>query len=114
MGRFKANSPPIAQGRALHSLYFTCVHPDFREQGIVRNLWDESIKIARNNNYQMMVAEAAHGSVSKILDEHLGFEEVAQVDFQTFKFEGQTPFSDLDENNRLCIYSRKITSDLFV
>lgn len=60
--------------------------------GIVTALWEKSIELARERNYQTMVAEASTPITGHVLAEKLGFEEVASVDFETFQFEGTHPF----------------------
>mmetsp|Transcript_5002 Transcript_5002/g.7022 ORF Transcript_5002/g.7022 Transcript_5002/m.7022 type:complete len:233 (-) Transcript_5002:51-749(-) len=113
--KFKAERPRIEHGKVLHPLYFTCVRPESRKHGIATNLWNSSVEIATALNYTHMVAEAsAVASIS--LCKKLGFQEVASIAYQDFKFEGDKVFAGLDktEYEKMAIVERSIIQDLFI
>jgi GNAT superfamily N-acetyltransferase len=115
--RFKAVNPQIEHGKVLHPLYFTCVRPDARSQGIVSQLWQKSVELAQMRNYEKMVAEASSPMTQQILtNSRLGFREVAQVPFAEFKFQGKHLFKDITKEGfeKLAIYERPIVSNLFI
>jgi len=114
--RFKAAQPRIEVGKVLHPLYFTCVRPEYRRQGIVSQLWAKSVAVAQEHNYEYMVSEASTVKTEKVLCDKLGFKEVTNVPFTDFMFEGKKYFSELEKlgYNKLSIYARSITSDLFI
>lgn len=115
--RFKSAHPSIEHGKVLHPLYFTCVRPDARNQGIVSQLWMKSVELAQMRNYEKMVAEASSPATQQILtNTRLGFREIANVSFEDFKFQGRHVFKDLTKEGfeKLAIYERPIISDLFI
>jgi len=113
--RFKSSHPRIAHGKVLHPLYFTCVRPEARKLGIVTSLWEKSVELARNRNYEKMVAEAGN-PVSEAVFQKLGFDEASNVSYDEFRFQGKKPFADLKKEGffKLSIYQRSITSNLFI
>jgi len=114
--RFKATQERIEHGKILHPLYFTCVRPELRRKGIVSALWQKSVALAQERNYDSMASEASTPTGEKLLVGKLGFKEVAHVKFNDFLFEGTKPFSGLERDGyqKLSIYLRSITSDLFI
>jgi len=113
--RFKSIHPMIEHGKVLHPLYFTCVRQDVRRQGIVSSLWERSVEIARNRNYEQMVAESGNPTSYSVFVK-LGFQEAAKVDFSEFKFQGQNPFSNLPQSGftQLTMFKRSISSNLYM
>eukprot|EP01094_Clydonella_sp_ATCC50884_P008250 TRINITY_DN1760_c1_g1_i1.p1 TRINITY_DN1760_c1_g1~~TRINITY_DN1760_c1_g1_i1.p1 ORF type:complete len:228 (-),score=76.37 TRINITY_DN1760_c1_g1_i1:159-842(-) len=116
--RFKAAHPQaIEHGTVLHPLYFSCVQPEYRRQGILTTLLEESISIARDFHYEFLVCESSHQSVASVC-RALGFREKASVSFDSFMFEGKNVFYDIAQEDamadRLSIHERRISSDLFV
>jgi len=115
--RYLAQRLSFKPGNVLHPLYFSCVRPESRRQGITRELWRRSIETAREFNYQFMAAEAST-QIARTVCTRLGFEEKAAVKYNEWMFEGEKVFSDLasakKEYDRIAIFERKITSDLFV
>jgi len=114
--RFKAEHPRIDYGHVLHTLYFTCVRPESRGRGIVSDLWDRTVEIARASNYATMVAEGSAPATEKVLWGKMGFRIVTQVPFAEFKFHGNKLFADLPKQGfeKLAIYQKSIPSNLFV
>lgn len=117
--RFKANySRPVAEGEILHCLYFTCVRPEVRGQGLMKALWDETQVVARDYGYKQLVAEAPTREVRSVLEESLGFKEVAAVEYADWRFEGTTPTEALAlanpvEWSRLSISVRNVFSNMY-
>eukprot|EP01121_Diplochlamys_sp_Union-15-3_P013611 TRINITY_DN4254_c0_g1_i1.p1 TRINITY_DN4254_c0_g1~~TRINITY_DN4254_c0_g1_i1.p1 ORF type:complete len:255 (-),score=23.44 TRINITY_DN4254_c0_g1_i1:31-795(-) len=114
--RYKAISPRIEYGKVIHPLYFTCVRPDSRRKGIVTTLWEKSILLARERNFEKMVAEGSTALSGALFTKKLGFKEVVSVSLKDFKFEGKTIFhlEDIDPAfGRLSIFERHIPSDLY-
>lgn len=68
-----------APGTTLHCLYFTCTRLSARGRGIMQGLWRETIGVAREYSFAHIVAEASREEVRQVLDEKLGFREVAAV-----------------------------------
>jgi len=115
--RFKAAQPRIEHGKVLHPLYFTCVRPEARNTGIVGKLWNLSVELAQSKNYEVMVAEASSPMTQQILtNSRLGFREIVSVPFSEFKYQGKTIYKDLTKEGfeKLAIYERPITSNLFI
>jgi len=112
--RYKSFRPRIEEGKILHSLYFTCIKPEFRGQGLVSDLLQRSIQVARDQNFETMVAEAAIRETEKVLADKLGFKQITSVNFREFMFRGEHPFGSLPPDAKLGIFERSITSDLFI
>jgi len=106
----------ILPGQVLHPLYFTCVVPAARRQGLVTGLWHASVEVARANNYQFMVCETS-STVSERVCESLGFKMTSSVAFNDWMFEGENKFANLpvisQSFQRLSIWERPIPSDLY-
>jgi len=114
--RYLAQRLSFKNGDVIHPLYFTCVRPESRRQGI-KFVWRRTIDIAREFNYHFMVAEAST-DISRLVCTRLGFEEKAAIKYDEWMFEGQKVFNDLPTKkkdfDKIAIFERKITSDLFV
>eukprot|EP01111_Echinosteliopsis_oligospora_P019747 TRINITY_DN969_c0_g1_i1.p1 TRINITY_DN969_c0_g1~~TRINITY_DN969_c0_g1_i1.p1 ORF type:complete len:239 (+),score=69.26 TRINITY_DN969_c0_g1_i1:29-745(+) len=106
----------ILPGQVFHPLYFTCVVPEVRRQGVVTGLWHASVDVARENNYQSMVCETS-STVSERVCESLGFKLTSSVAFNDWMFEGENKFAELpaisNHFQRLSIWERPIPSDLY-
>jgi GNAT superfamily N-acetyltransferase len=113
--RFKSREPRIEHGKVLHPLYFSCVHPESRRKGIATNLWNQSVEVAKARNYDTLVAETSVTATERLCHK-LGFKLASSVEYHEFLFEGRKPFAVLDKNEfqRLSIFKRPITSDLFI
>lgn len=118
--RFKANHPhPVEEGSVMHCLYFTCVRPEVRGRGLMKDMWNETLLAAQEFNYKHIVAEASTREVRDVLHERLGFREIASVDYETWKFEGYPLFRELrqrdpEQYENLWLGMRRIVSDLYV
>ena len=103
----------------IRCMYFTCVHPSARGQGVMKGLWKNTIDIARENGYKYITAQASSTAVRQVLQEHLGFQEIAHVDYKEFDFEGNKIFAELPHHNsgeysKISIHRRKVPSNLYV
>lgn len=117
--KFKEIQPRIDHGKVLHPLYFTCVRPEVRRQGVVSQLWEKSVELGRSRNYEMMVAEGGTAAVDRLLREKLGFREITNVKFEDFKVDDEFPLRSLMKEpglgfDRLAIYLRSLTSNLYI
>merc|ERR1711907_253635 len=114
--QFKASQGHIARGQMLHTLYFSCVHPDMRRQGLMQNMWQESVAVAQRYNFSEMMAHCSSDKVAR-LAEKLGFEKAASVKYKDFKYEGHEEFAELPEMStdyrELGCWKRKVPSDLY-
>ena len=105
----------------IRCLYFTCVHPSARGQGVMKGLWKSTIDAARENGYQYISAQASSENVRAVLSSHLGFSEVASVPYETYEpvRGGGRPFAELAAHDpanysRISIHRRKVPSNLYV
>jgi len=119
--RYNAQSAaPKVEGSAIHTLYFTCVRPAARNLGVMKGLWKSTIEAARDYNFSTILAEAGSEHVRQVLQEHLGFEEMANVDYAEFGKAMKRPeFAELVSANpleysRLSLMRRRVPSDLYV
>merc|ERR1712137_93987 len=115
---YKANIPRYIQHHSiLHPLYFSCVRPELRRQGIIGKLFTHSLEIASDFHFETVACEASTRSTASAC-EKLGFKQVAQVEYRTFLFEGQTVFYPLpgmsSDYDSLMILERPISSGLVV
>ncbi len=100
-------------------MYFTCVRPQARGQGVMKGLWKSTIDVAREHGYNTITAQAGSEQVRQVLREHLGFSEVASVPYSEFEFEGNKVFSELPQHDaaqysRISIHRRRVPSNLYV
>eukprot|EP01132_Coremiostelium_polycephalum_P003869 gene3869-4822_t len=106
----------IHHGEILHPLYFTCVVPENRGKGIAFEMWNQSVEIARNYNFQYMVCETSSKSSEKLCDQ-IGFTPRSIVSYNSWKYKGQNIFSELpviDPNfEKLTMWEKKIPSNLY-
>lgn len=115
--RFKANyTRPVSEGEILHCLYFTCVRPEMRGEGVMHQLWNETVDVAKDYNYRHLAAEASTQEVRDVLEKSLGFREVASVDYTDWRFEGFTAMEELVQEDplewsKLSIGVRNVHSD---
>ena len=73
---FKAQHPrQISKGVILHSLYFSCVRPEYRRAGIIGNLFTESLLLASDYHFDTVACEAASPAAWGTC-EKFGFTEV--------------------------------------
>jgi GNAT superfamily N-acetyltransferase len=107
---------PRAERSTLQCLYFSCVRPQARGAGVMKQLYRHTIEAARDRGFESIVASAAHPDVQRTLRDALGFEEVAAVDFAAFAQEtGLDGFASLPPGyEKLALMRRKLPSDLYV
>lgn len=63
--------------------------------------------------------QAGSEHVRQVLQEHLGFEEIASLPFATYEYEGQKLFAELPAKDpvqfsRLSLHRRNVPSNLYV
>jgi hypothetical protein len=126
--KFTAERPHIDKGELLRCLYFTCVHPSARRQGVMQGLWRHTIDVARENGFSSICAQASSESVRSILEEDLGFQQLAAVAYKDFEMpaaEAQScghsgrvfaELADKDPKNfqSLSMLYRRVPSNLYV
>lgn len=107
---------PRDAGTTAQCLYFSCVRPSARGQGVMLDLWRKTIERARDRGFSSIVASAAHPVAHRILSVGLGFDEVAAVRFKDFAQDtGLAAFAKLSPAyEKLALYRRKLPSDLYV
>jgi GNAT superfamily N-acetyltransferase len=139
----QARPGAIERGDTIRCMYFSCVHPRARGQGVMRGLWHSTIDTAREHGFQHLTAQAGSETVRRVLHEQLGFSEVASVrygvweyseesdsDLSRFHYRNASPqtpraplrsrvFAELHDRDpaefdRLSISMRKVPSDLYV
>jgi len=106
----------VSEGEILHCLYFTCVRPEMRGEGVMHQLWNETVDVAKDYNYRHLAAEASTQEVRDVLEKSLGFREVASVDYTDWRFEGFTAMEELVQEDplewsKLSIGVRNVHSD---
>jgi len=115
--RFKSTQPHIAPGQMLHTLYFSCVRPEARQQGLMTNMLNKSIQVAQDNNFSSMCADTSTDSVAKVAS-NLGFDPVSSLSYKEWMFDGIKIFEELPKNkstwNELSTHVRKIPSNMYV
>lgn len=50
---------PPPPGDTLRCMYFTCVHPTARGTGVMKNLWAQTVEVARENGYSHITAQVS-------------------------------------------------------
>ncbi|KAK5584015.1 hypothetical protein RB653_005622 [Dictyostelium firmibasis] len=115
--RYKQEHPnSIRFGEVIHSLYFTCVVPSSRGQGVAYDMWYHSTDIGRAHNFQYMCAETATVSGQKLC-EQIGFTPKSSIPYNKFEYQGERIFQKLpqvDPNfEKLTIWEKKIVSNLY-
>lgn len=109
----------IEKGDMIRCMYFTCVAPSARGQGVMKGLWKHSVDKAREKGYSYITAQAGSENVRQVLQDHLGFREIAAVSYSQFEFEGQKLFAELPAHDpvqysRISIHRRRVPSNLYV
>eukprot|EP01116_Phalansterium_solitarium_P009120 TRINITY_DN23150_c0_g1_i1.p1 TRINITY_DN23150_c0_g1~~TRINITY_DN23150_c0_g1_i1.p1 ORF type:complete len:231 (+),score=24.08 TRINITY_DN23150_c0_g1_i1:181-873(+) len=117
--RFKAHNSRIDYGRILHPLYFTCVRPEYRGQGLLNELWERTLETARARNYEAIVAEGSTPAAEAILTTtRIGFKEAVAVPFSEFLYEGEPVYRHLTSGQhgfkKLAMYQRDVNSNLYI
>ena len=115
---FKANHARyIRPDTVLHPLYFSCVRPELRRQGVVGNLLHNALEIASDHHFDTIVCESSSEQTTAAC-EQLGFKEVASVEYRSFLYEGENVFYPLpgmnEDYQKLAILERPIQSGLVV
>lgn len=122
----------IVPGYLIRSMYFSCVHPSVRGEGVMKDLWRCTIDASRENGYRAITAQASTAKVRELLGD-LGFQEITSVRYSEFVYEGSKPFQDIESakvlqqsisgdkseivplwGNRLSLHKRLIPSNLYV
>jgi GNAT superfamily N-acetyltransferase len=57
----------IHRGEMIRCMYFTCVHPSARGQGVMKGLWKSTIDVAREHGYKSVTAQASSENVRQVL-----------------------------------------------
>lgn len=74
--RYKArHSRYIQQNSILHPLYFSCIRPELRRQGLISQIFEKSLEIASDYHYDTVVCEASTTQTA-LACAQLGFREV--------------------------------------
>eukprot|EP00656_Telonema_subtile_P034317 TRINITY_DN38416_c0_g1_i2.p2 TRINITY_DN38416_c0_g1~~TRINITY_DN38416_c0_g1_i2.p2 ORF type:complete len:225 (-),score=60.62 TRINITY_DN38416_c0_g1_i2:114-788(-) len=114
--QFKSQQGHIARGQMLHTLYFSCIHPELRRQGMMQQMWQESVEVAQKNNFSELMVHCTSDAAESLAGK-LGFQRQNVVKFSEFGYDGQKPFMDLPEMNEdfreLACFKRKVPSDLY-
>jgi len=114
--RFKAQQEFIQPGQMLHTLYFSCVRPEAAQQGVMGSLFNESISVARDNNFREMCADTSSDGTAKLAN-NLGFDNTAALSYRDFFFDGVKVFDELPAQNdqwtELATHKRKVPSDMY-
>lgn len=115
--RFKSSQTFIEPGQLLHTLYFSCVRPELRGQGVMTNLFNHSIKVAQDNNFCEMCADTSSESVAKVAAA-LGFDVVSTLSYKDWMFDGVHVFEELPQHKEgwfeLATHKRKVPSDMYI
>lgn len=111
---------PQTSTPALHTLYFTCVRPSAQGRGVMKGLWNNTIEVAQEFNYQHILASAGSETVRSVLKDYLGFREMASVGFEEHgncteinEFIAM-PALGAKEYQKLSFLRRKVPSNLYV
>ena len=65
----------------LHPLYFSCVKPEYRRQGVASELFKESLNIASDFHFDTVVCESSSASTTAAIGQ-LGFREVGVIEWK--------------------------------
>mmetsp|Transcript_115061 Transcript_115061/g.171980 ORF Transcript_115061/g.171980 Transcript_115061/m.171980 type:complete len:224 (-) Transcript_115061:33-704(-) len=99
----------------LHPLYFSCIRPELRRKGLIGQLFNKSLEIASDYHFDTVVCESSTTSTALACGQ-LGFREIAQVEYRTFLYKGETVFYPLPginpEYQKLTVLERPIQSNL--
>ena len=110
-------------------MYFTCVHPTARRQGVMGGLWRHTIDIARERGYEAIAAQAATDDTRRVLTDELGFSQAASVSYSDFvvppaerpdgAYAGPVFAELVDKSPRqhaggISLHVRKVPSNLYV
>lgn len=116
--KFKEIHPQIEKGKVLHPLYFSCVRPELRKQGLIQMLWEKTVEMSRSRNFETVAAEASSPETENLLKNKLGFQEAARIDFESFHMHNgvDQPFKGLKRFGleKLALYTRPIPSNLYI
>lgn len=119
---------PIFPREEVRCLYFTTVHPSARQQDVMKSLWRGTIDAAREGGFKVITAQASTDATRTVLNDTLGFSEVAAVPFDSWTIPpadaalagcSPTLFADLatrkggDGWGRLSIHKRAVPSNLY-
>ena len=74
--RYKQIHPRyIERHSVMHPLYFSCVRPEARRQGIMTQMWNKSVEVASDFHFDHVVTEASSEITGQVCTK-LGFKEV--------------------------------------
>ena len=118
----------VRHGQVMRCLYFTCVHPETRRQGVMGGLWRATVAVARERGYGTITAQASTNTTRRVLNDELGFSKVASVDYADYHVPNTGEpnalsgrlFNDLvirdpvQYGEGLTIHSRSVPSNLYV
>ncbi len=119
----------VRAGQIMRCLYFTCVHPDARRQGVMGGLWRATIDVARDHGFSTITAQSSTATTRRVLESELGFSKMASVSYSDFVVPKSASdpnalsgklFADLvkrdtaEYGDGLTIHARRVPSDLYV
>jgi len=110
---------PVAPGDAIRCLYFTCVRPEVRSQGVMKGLWRHTIDVARDFGFKNVLAQAGGEHTRQVLEHHLGFREAVSIDYREYGKQhalpglAELPKVDPINYSRLSLMGRKVPYDLY-
>jgi ribosomal protein S18 acetylase RimI-like enzyme len=93
-------------GKNILRLFMTGVREHYEGLNIATMLIENSLKLARLNNYSYVISETTGSVTQHILRDKLGFEEKFAIDYKSFYYNGKHVFNNI-ENSSYCVLFEK-------
>ena len=101
--RYKARHA-VKEGQLCH-LFMLGIRQQYAGLGIARQISDANIELAKQKGYRGLILEAT-GKVSQHIARKSGFEEVDQIEYQSYTYDGQKVFQHLEASEN-CLLMRR-------
>ena len=101
--RYKARHA-VKEGEICH-LFMLGIRQQYAGQGIARQISDANIELVQQKGFRGLILEAT-GMISQHIARKSGFEEVDQIEYQSYSYQGQKVFQHL-EAIQSCLLMRR-------
>ncbi len=88
-------------------LFILCTHSTIRRPGLGKALAQESLELAVEDGFDLVVTEATSLYSQKILT-RLGFDTLKEVPFEDYRPDGEVVFPRHGDHSTVCLMAKKI------
>ncbi|RWR99305.1 hypothetical protein B4U79_17044 [Dinothrombium tinctorium] len=105
--------PELQRNELSHKVFhieYLAVKDGYENLGIATQLMIESLKLAKQNNFQIVLVEAFGHRSQRIFGEKLKFKQLNSLAYENFVFKGKKIFNGLKNPREIVVYEKNLDS----